>query len=65
MTVESLHEQINLELKRFCSEHEAYTWLRSPQALLGLRVPARMMATDEGHAVLEALRRFSPTHPDI
>ncbi|HZN24989.1 MAG TPA: hypothetical protein VFB75_12230 [Burkholderiales bacterium] len=56
----SLHEQINLELKNLCSEDEAFAWLSSPQQLLGLRIPARLMATGEGLAVLEALRTVRP-----
>ena len=51
----SLYEQINLELKKLCSQEEAFTWLMSPQQRLGLRIPARMMAIGEGRAVLEAL----------
>ena len=54
--MQSLHEQINLELKKFCTEEEAFGWLMSPQKLLNLRIPARMMATGEGAAVLEALK---------
>jgi hypothetical protein len=52
----SLHDQIKLELKKLCSEDEAFAWLSSPQQLLGLRIPARMIAIGEGLAVLKALR---------
>ena len=54
--MQSLHEQINLELRKLCTEDEAFGWLSSPQKLLNSRIPARMMATGEGAAVLEALK---------
>jgi hypothetical protein len=39
-----------------CGEEQAFVWLTSPQQLLGLRIPARMIAIGEGRAVLDALR---------
>ena len=54
--MESLQEEINVELKKFGGEEQAFIWLTSPQQLLGLRIPARMIATGEGLAVLEVLR---------
>ena len=56
----SMHEQINRELKKLCSEDQAFAWLSSPQRMLGLRIPARMMAIGEGPAVLEALKGAGP-----
>jgi hypothetical protein len=55
----SLQEQINIELQKLCGEDQALVWLTSPQQLLGLRIPARMIAIGEGVAVLHALRSIS------
>jgi hypothetical protein len=55
--MQSLHEQIRIELKKRYNEDEAFAWLSHPQQLLGLRIPARLMATGQGLLVLEALRR--------
>jgi hypothetical protein len=54
--MESLQEEITIELKKLCGEEQAFVWLTSPQQLLGLRIPARMIAIGEGLAVLQALR---------
>jgi hypothetical protein len=50
MTMKSLQEAINIELKKLCAEGQAFVWLTSPQEVLGLRIPARMIATGEGRA---------------
>jgi hypothetical protein len=55
MTMKSLQEAINVELKKLYGEGQAFVWLTSPQELLGLRIPARMIAIGEGRAVLDAL----------
>ena len=60
VTMESLQEEISIELKKLCGEERAFAWLTSPQELLGLRIPARMIAIGEGLAVLEALRSVRP-----
>ena len=58
--MESLHEQIRIELKKRYNDDEAYAWLCGPQQLLGFRIPARLLATGDGRAVLDALRDSVP-----
>jgi len=54
--MESLQDEINIELQKSCGEEQAFVWLTSPQPLLGLRIPARMIAIGEGLAVLAVLK---------
>jgi hypothetical protein len=54
--IKSLHEQISSEVKRLSGD-EAVAWLAAPQPLLGMRIPARMIAIGEGLTVLDILRR--------
>ena len=54
--MELLHEQIKGELKKLCNDDDAFGWLISPQERLDWRIPARMMATGDGAAVLHALQ---------
>ena len=61
-SVQSLREQIDCELTKLCSKDEALAWLISPQQVLGLRIPARMMAIGEGRAVLKALHACQAPH---
>ena len=53
--MESIQEQINKALRRYLDPDDAFAWLASPQRILGLRIPARLIAIGEGDTVLQAL----------
>jgi hypothetical protein len=57
LTKQSLHEQISTQVRRLYGQIEPFAWLAAPQPLMELRIPARMIATGEGLAVLDILRR--------
>ena len=58
--IDALHEEIHREVERLFRLENSYAWLAAPQPLLAMRIPARMLATGDGVALLQVLRAAQP-----